>query len=220
VAVSLRKSGASIGGALAFWLGNPTLNPAVLVFLLFTLSWKWAFLRLVMGVILVFGVSWIVARLTADQALPKHAMTELYSLASEPAVHWRMRWLKSLGRLTIGLIPEYVGIVFVLGAARAWLFPAVDPMLGNSLLLIIGLAIAGTLFAIPTAGEIPIIMTMMNFGMSSGPASALLITLAPVSLPSLVMVRKVFPFRVLLAVTASVAGLGILSGLVAIALAF
>lgn len=52
----------------------------------------------------------------------------------------------------------------------------------------------------------------------SGPlAAALLITLPAVSLPSLLMVRGVFPRRLLLAVTAAVAGIGLLTSVGALA---
>ncbi|MCX2622473.1 SIS domain-containing protein, partial [Klebsiella pneumoniae] len=35
------------GGALAFWMGNPLLNPATLVFMGFVLGWQFALVRLV-----------------------------------------------------------------------------------------------------------------------------------------------------------------------------
>mgnify|MGYP000414384286 CR=1 FL=1 len=38
-----------LGGALAFWMGNPLLNPATLVFMGFVLGWHFAFIRLVAG---------------------------------------------------------------------------------------------------------------------------------------------------------------------------
>src|SRR5689334_11112655 len=62
VAVGLRRGGASLSAATAFFLGNPTLNPAVLVFLLFTLGWQWALLRLVLGALLVSGGAWLALR--------------------------------------------------------------------------------------------------------------------------------------------------------------
>jgi uncharacterized membrane protein YraQ (UPF0718 family) len=40
---------------------------------------------------------------------------------------------------------------------------------GNSLPIVVALAIAGTLFVIPTAGEIPINQTMLGFGMGPVP---------------------------------------------------
>ncbi|WP_242975875.1 hypothetical protein [Desulfosporosinus sp. FKB] len=45
------------------------------------------------------------------------------------------------------------------------------------MLAVIGFAIAGTLFIIPTAGEVPIVQSLMAFGLGIGPGVALLMTL-------------------------------------------
>jgi uncharacterized membrane protein YraQ (UPF0718 family) len=214
VAIGLRRGGASLGAAVAFFLGNPTLNPAVLVFLLFTLGWQWALLRLVLGAALVFGGAAIAMRMGATLAGPVPSEAQAQEVPSGP---WIMRWLKAFTRLAIQLIPEYIVIVGVLGFARAFLFPAAGPDLGNNVLIMLGLAIAGTLFVIPTAGEIPIIQTMLGFGVGAGPAGVLLMTLAPLSLPSLVMVSKVFPWRVVLVLAVATALLGLVAGGIAIA---
>ena len=42
VAAGMRKQRVSMGGALAFWMGNPLLNPATLVFMGFVLGWQFA----------------------------------------------------------------------------------------------------------------------------------------------------------------------------------
>ncbi len=81
----------------------------------------------------------------------------------------------------------------MLGAARVWLFPHADGAVDNTLFWVIAMAIAGCLFVIPTAAEIPIVQTMMLAGMGTAPALALLITLPAVSVPSLIMLRKAFP---------------------------
>jgi uncharacterized protein len=213
VAIGLRRSGASLSAATAFFLGNPTLNPAVLVFLLFTLGWQWALLRLVLGVVLVFGGAWLALRSGGGLAgpAPAHARP-----ASTPTDSWGLRWLKALGRLVVQLVPEYIVIVGVLGLARSFLFPTAGPDLGNSLPIMLGLAVAGTLFVIPTAGEIPIIQTMLGFGMGAGPAGVLLLTLAPLSLPSLVMVGRAFPWKLLVVLALFTAVLGLAAGGIAI----
>ena len=213
----LRKSGASTGSAAAFFLGNPALNPAVLVFLAFTLGWQWAVLRLALAIVLVFGAAAAVTRLAPGNLLDvskvEHASNDV--AAPAPQGNWAIRWLKSLLALTISLVPEYVIMILALGAVRAFLFPTAGPQLGNSILIVVGLAVAGMLFAIPTAGEIPIIQTMRGFGMGAGPAGALLMTLAPVSLPSLVMVWRVFPKRVLAILASAVVVAGVAGGLLA-----
>jgi uncharacterized membrane protein YraQ (UPF0718 family) len=53
--VALRESGASPAAALAFWLGNPLLNPATLMLTAIMLGGGWAALRLGVGVLLAFG---------------------------------------------------------------------------------------------------------------------------------------------------------------------
>ena len=104
------------------------------------------------------------------------------------------------------------------GAARVWLFPHADGAVDNSLLWIIGLAIVGCLFVIPTAAEIPIVQTMMLAGMGAGPALALLMTLPAVSLPSLLMLNKAFSARALCLTAALVALCGALTGVVGMGL--
>jgi len=220
VVVGMRKNGVSVGAALAFWLGNPTLNPATLVFMAFALSWKWALVRLVIGLVLVFGVSTLVSHFFVPPDTLDVDFAGLTPDEPESTGSLAIRWFQTLGKLIVGLIPEYLVIVLLLGAARAWLFPAASLVAGNSLLTIAGLAIAGTLFVIPTAGEIPIVQTMLHYGLGVGPAGALLMTLAPISAPSIAMVWKVFPKRVLGATALSVAVVGVVSGVVVLALGF
>ena len=80
---------------------------------------------------------------------------------------------------------------------------------------LVPMAVAGTLFVIPTAAEIPIVQTMMSLGLGTVPAVALLMTLPSVSLPSLLMLRKNFTPKVLIVVTLLTMLVGIVSGLAA-----
>ncbi|BCF97392.1 hypothetical protein PPGU19_019610 [Paraburkholderia sp. PGU19] len=111
-------------------------------------------------------------------------------------------------------------LVLLLGAARAWLFPQVGPEIGNDIVWIVALAVAGMLFVIPTAGEVPIVQAMLSLGMGVGPAGALLMTLPPISVPSLAMLARSFRPRVLSVVAVGVVAFGVLGGLLAVALGF
>jgi uncharacterized protein len=216
LAVGLRKKNVSVGASLAFWLGNPTINPATLVFMTFVLSWKFTLIRLVFGLILTFGVSYYANLFAGKTKLPENLTVKPEEITEEQAGSFLQRWLKSIGSMILHIVPAYIIAVLLLGASRAWLFPAVGETAGNSILLIIGFAIAGMLFVIPTAAEIPIIQSLMTFGLGTGPAAALLLTLPSVSLPSLLMISKSFPKKVILFVTVSVVALGILSGIVGV----
>ena len=126
-----------------------------------------------------------------------------------------LRWMKSLWKLILHTIPAYLIVVLALGFARAWLFPAVGSEWGNDIFVIIGLALAGTLFVIPTAAEIPVVQTLLAAGLSTGPAVTLMMTLPAVSLPSLLIVKKAFPTKALFTIFFGVVIIGIICGLIA-----
>lgn len=214
VVAGLRRHQAAPGAAVAFWLGNTVLNPATLVFTGFVLGWHWTALRLLLGVPMVFGLGWLADRMTGA-AVP--ADTGWQPADEEPhsvsEVAWR--WLRLFAQMTLRLIPEYIVIVLLLGAARAWMFPHIGPAVGDEWFWIAAFAVAGMLFVIPTAGEVPIVQAMLALGLGGGPAAALLLTLPPVSLPSLVMLSRSFPLRVLTVIAAAVVGFGVLGGAIA-----
>jgi len=215
VVVGLRRHQAAPGAAVSFWLGNTMLNPATLIFTGFVLGWHWTVLRLALAVPMVFGLGYLANRLTE----PGRPMAlETPPLDAEPRSFGEVLalWARLFVRMTVRLIPEYVIIVLLLGAARAWMFPHVGPVMGEPWLWIVGLSVAGMLFVIPTAGEVPIVQAMLALGMGVGPAAALLMTLPPVSLPSLAMLGRSFPLRLLLTIAVSVVGFGILAGALAL----
>ncbi|WP_243040075.1 permease [Dyella sedimenti] len=214
VVIGLREHRAAPGAAIAFWLGNTVLNPATLVFTGFVLGWHWTVLRMLLGLPMVFGLGYLASRMTERDG---PATVDLPATAPEPR-SWPevgRRWAWIFARMALRLIPEYVVIVLLLGAVRAWMFPHVGPDIGDQWLWIVALALAGMLFVIPTAGEVPIVQAMLALGVAAGPAAALLMTLPPVSLPSLAMLGRSFPVRVLVAVAVAVVGFGILAGALA-----
>ena len=212
VAVGMRQSRASVGSVVSWWISNPVLNPATLVFMGFVLGWGWTLFRIVFGVAMVLVVAYLAER----YAGPQEAVTLDQGLTPdvEPANgSFLARWVREFLTLTIRLVPEYLVLVLVLGAARVWLFPVLDAHDGIG--WIVAMALAGTLFVIPTAGEVPIVQAMFALGMGAGPAGALIMTLPAVSLPSLAMLGRVFSLRTRIVIAAGVALSGIVAGLVA-----
>jgi uncharacterized membrane protein YraQ (UPF0718 family) len=215
VVTGLRECRATAGAAIAFWLGNTVLNPATLVFTGFVLGWNWSIFRLVFGVLLVFGLGFLANHLMGSEesvAIPENSDADFVGEQYEVSFK---RWLAVLFRMAIRLIPEYLVLVLALGAARAWLFPHMGHEVDNSLIWILAFASAGALFVIPTAGEVPIVQAMLALGIAVGPAAALLMTLPPISIPSLAMLRKSFQPRLLLMVACGVVLLGSLAGIAA-----
>lgn len=228
VVVGLRKQQAAAGPSVAFWLSNTMLNPATLVFTGFVLGWNWTLLRIVLSVPMVFGLGYLANRfvlregpatitpLRAEQGTGAATRTEADpEVENQSLTDIGRRWITVFVRMTLRLIPEYIVIVLLLGAARAWMFPHVGPDIGEQWFWIIALAVAGMLFVIPTAGEVPIVQAMLALGMGVGPAAALLMTLPPVSLPSMAMLGRSLPLRLLAMLAAAVVAFGVLAGIVA-----
>ncbi|EJR5669408.1 permease [Escherichia coli] len=204
-----RRQQVSMGGALAFWMGNPVLNPATLVFMGVVLGWGFAAIRLVAGLVMVLLIATLVQKWVRETPQTQ-APVEID--IPEAQGGFFSRWGRALWTLFWSTIPVYILAVLVLGAARVWLFPHADGAVDNSLMWVMAMAVAGCLFVIPTAAEIPIVQTMMLAGMGTAPALALLMTLPAVSLLSLIMLRKAFPAKALWLTGAMVAVSGVIVG--------
>jgi uncharacterized membrane protein YraQ (UPF0718 family) len=214
--VGLRQRGASTTASLAYWVGNPVLNPAVLVFLFLVAPWQFGVIRVIVGIAVVVGGTALVTRLfgrelpAGEQPLP----AELRS--PRPADPDRFgqfpaRFARSLLRLALVLIPAYVVVLFVVGYLSGWLsdFSGLDARLGIAAVLVC--AVVGTLLVIPTGGEIPVVLALTAAGVGAGTAGALLITLPALSVPSMIMVGRALSWRVTLAMAAVVAVAGLLA---------
>jgi uncharacterized membrane protein YraQ (UPF0718 family) len=213
VAVGIRRRGVPISSALAYWLGNPVLNPAALIFMAVVLPWQFVTVRIATGLVLVFGVTLLVGQLAgAGRTVSDPAVQPADECAvDEPrdAGGAARRFFTSLGRLSIRLLPEYLVIVLLLGGFRGWLFPASGDVAAWGLAAVLLFAVIGTLFMIPTAGEIPIIQGLLAAGVGFGPVGALILTLPALSLPSMIMIRRAFPARVIVAIGLSVVAMGL-----------
>lgn len=184
-----------MGGALAFWMGNPLLNPATLVFMGFVLGWQFALIRLAAGLATVLIVATLVQKWVKEAATQP---SDLPAVDGTAQGAFFTRWLSALWTLFWNTIPVYILAVLVLrGRHVSELFPHADGGgLGNTLFWVVAMAIAICLFVIPTAAE----SYRPNHdagGNGVCPGMALLITLPAVSVPSLIMLRKAFPAKAL-----------------------
>ena len=212
VVAGLRQKNSSVGAAVAFWFANTALNPVVLVFMLFILGWKFTLLRLVCGVVLVFGVSYLANRIAGSSPVDRSLLMDETDEGGDRPFQ---KWAKTFGKLVITIVPIHFVTVLLLGGLQAWLFPASGMAGANSLWLIVTMAIVGTLFVIPTAAEVAIAAAMLSLGIGSGPVAALVITLPVISIPAALMLRKVLPAKVMVFLSVSVVVLGVVAGVVA-----
>ena len=209
VAVALRRARAGLPASVGFWLGNPALNPVVIVLFLAVLPWQWAALRLLAGIAVV-GIGTVLARFEprpdaeADEPAPPPV-----PMAGSLVVAYG----RTLGGLAARLVPEFVAVAFVLGAFRSELFP-LGGTSGGTVVLVLALVVAGLLLPVPTGAEVAVVSGLLAAGLPVAAAAALAVTLPVLSLPSLLMVRHAFPRRLLLRLVGVTAAVGVLSAAV------
>jgi hypothetical protein len=212
VAVTLRRNGVTRVAAIAYWVGNPLLNPAVLVFLFFVAPWQWTLTRMLVGIATVVGVAISVGLATRPWGAGEPPSQAIAASDQEPTTRAR-RFVRALLCLCLILLPEYAIIVLVLGAFRGWLL-TLTRLPHHGLLIVLLAAIVGTLIVIPTAGEIPILQGLALVGVSSGTLGALLITLPAVSIPGAAMVARSFGWKAIAATTVVVIAAGLVGAMV------
>ncbi len=169
--------------------------------------------RLIVGLALVLGAATLANRLVTDRVDVDVEDAPIED-PSKGGMAMLVDWLKLLWWEFYTIVPGYFVIVLLLGAARAWLFHPGLTLAGGGVLVLVALAVIGTLFVIPTAGEVPIVQTLMSFGLGAGPAATLLVTLPAISLPTLFIVRSAFKKRVLALAFGAVILAGLVAGLI------
>jgi len=211
ITVTLRRAGAPLTAVVGHWLGNPLLNPAVLVFLFLVAPWQWGVTRLVVGLAVV-----IAASLLADEVSRRRATADTGPVAIDDAPPPRLaelpgRFVASLWRIGRVLVPEYALVVLLVGGFSGWLARFTELTgTGGLVALLVGAAV-GTLLVVPTGGEIPVMMGLAALGASAGILGVLLITLPALSLPSMVMVAKALSLRVTAVAALVVVGGGLVA---------
>ncbi|MBT9257465.1 permease [Phycicoccus sp. MAQZ13P-2] len=209
VVVGLRRRGAPVGASVAYWLANPVLNPAVLVFLALTLPTRFVVVRALVGMALVVGAAVVAARI-ADRRGPTALPAPTVAADPDPVDAGEMarRFARALARYLLVIVPEYLLVVVLTGAVTGLLSDWT--VLGDRPGLV-ALVVVGALLVIPTGGEIPVVAGLLAAGAGLSTAGVLLLTLPALSLPSLVMVARSLSLRV----TAAVAGLVVVAGVCA-----
>lgn len=206
VASALRRSGVPTAGVVAYWLGNPLLNPAVLVFLALVAPWEWVVTRAVVGAAVVVGGAVLVARATDGLVDPQTADAVAPLAPEGSAVR---RFATALARTALVVVPEYLLIVLLVGSFSGWLFPLGESAQSWGVLAAGAAVLLGTLLVVPTAGEIPLVQGLALAGTGGAVLGALLVTLPAISLPSMVMVQRALTWQVTVLAAAVVAAGGL-----------
>jgi uncharacterized membrane protein YraQ (UPF0718 family) len=210
-------TGVPLGVTFSFLISAPMVNEVALVLLFGLFGWKVAALYLGTGLAVAMVAGWVIGRMKLErwvEAWVYKTVTGPGQNSDEAPLNWNDR--VQLGREAVkdivGKVWPYVIAGIALGAGVHGYVPQdfMASIMGKSAWWSVPLAVViGIPMYSNAAGIIPIVQALLGKGAALGTVLAFMMAVIGLSLPEMVILRKVL--RIPLIVTfASVVGLGIL----------
>lgn len=154
-------------------------------------------------------------------AASKNWIASGVSVAVLAVILWRwfekgelVQWMKETIRFVRLVVPWLLGGVFIAGIITVAVPQSIVSGLvgGNSLLANLIASVSGSLMYFATLTEVPIVRAFMDLDMGRGPALALLLAGPAVSLPNMLVIRKIMGIRKTLVYIALVVVMATITG--------
>jgi uncharacterized membrane protein YraQ (UPF0718 family) len=211
-------TGVPLGVTFSFLISAPMVNEVALVLLFGLFGWKVAALYLGTGLAIAMFAGWIIGRLKLERWVEAWVYKTVTGSAQKNGDDAQLTWNDRvhLGREAVkdivGKVWPYVIAGIALGAGIHGYVPQdfMASIMGKSAWWSVPLAVViGIPMYSNAAGIIPIVQALLGKGAALGTVLAFMMAVIGLSLPEMVILRKVL--RIPLIVTfASVVGLGIL----------
>lgn len=196
------EAGIPLGITFTFLISSPIVNEVALVMLFSIFGFKIATLYVVVGIILAVVSGWIIGKLKME----KHVEEYVYQVkmgetaVTEQTPKERMQFAIDNTVDTVKKIWLYLVIGIAIGGFIHGYAPQdlLVTYAGEGNLLAVPIA---TLIGVPlysnAVGALPIIEAMMNKGVAAGTALAFMMSMVALSLPEMILLRKVIKPRLI-----------------------
>jgi uncharacterized membrane protein YraQ (UPF0718 family) len=211
------QAGVPLGVTLSFLIAAPLVNEVALALLLAMFGWRIALLYLAMGLAVAIAAGWTIGRLGMERYL-EDWVREMPRVRAEAGADG----LRLADRVEAGLasVREIVGRVWpwivagiAVGAAiHGWVPEAfLAGIMGREAWWSVPLAVlVGVPMYANAAGIIPVVQALLAKGAALGTVLAFMMSVIALSLPEMIILRKVLKLR-LVATFAAVVAAGILA---------
>jgi hypothetical protein len=210
------KAGIPLGVTLSFLISAPMVNEVAVVLLYGLLGWQVAAIYMGTGLAIAMVAGWVIGRLKMERHI-EDWVTEVRAVAAQ--VESGPQTLRDRVRYGLDAVKDIVGKVWkwiVLGIAVGAFIHGYVPenflasVMGKDAWWSVPIAV---LIGIPmysnAAGMIPVVQALLGKGAALGTVLAFMMSVIALSLPEIIILRKVLKIR-LIATFVGVVGLGIL----------
>jgi uncharacterized membrane protein YraQ (UPF0718 family) len=210
------EAGVPLGVTFSFLIAAPMINEVAVVLLIGLFGWKVAFIYISTGLTIAILSGWLIAKLK----LEKYVADWVYGLKSgtidleeeNPNFYERIHSGYQAVQEIVGKIWIYIIIGIAVGAGAHGYIPAeyLSSLLGSQnwygvpLAIVIGIPLYSN-----AAGVIPIIGVLTEKGVSMGTALAFMMSVIALSLPEMIILKKVLKWQ-LISIFAGITAIGII----------
>lgn len=192
------ESGVPLGVTFSFLIAAPMINEVAVVLLFGLFGWKVALIYVVTGLVIAIAAGWTIGKLKLERWVQDWVyQTRFGEMNGEEEVNGlssRIRFGYDAVREIVGKVWIYVAIGIGVGAAAHGYVPAdfMAALMGKSAWYSVPLSI---LIGVPlysnAAGIIPIVSVLLEKGASLGTSLAFMMSVIALSLPEMIILRKV-----------------------------
>jgi len=210
------ESGIPLGVTFSFLISSPMVNEVALVMLLGLFGWQIAALYMGTGLIVAMSAGWVIGRLGMDRYLEDWVYQvrvgetglEEQRLTFQERVDYALDAVKEI----VGRVWMYVVVGIAIGAAIHGYVPenllagymGKDSWWNVLVAVLIGIPLYSN-----AAGIIPVVQALMEKGAALGTVLAFMMSVVAISLPEMLILRRVLKVQ-LIAVFAGVVAVGII----------
>jgi hypothetical protein len=210
------QAGVPLGVTFSFLIAAPMVNEVALTLLFGLFGWRIALLYLGLGLSVAIASGWVIGRLKMDASLEDWVrdMPRIVVRTSElrPTLAERIEAGFAAVREIVGKVWPYILVGIAIGAAIHGYVPEafMASIMGRDAWWSVPLAVlVGVPMYTNAAGVIPIVQALLAKGAALGTVLAFMMSVIALSLPELVILRKVLKVR-LIATFVTVVAAGIL----------
>jgi uncharacterized protein len=214
--VGFVTAGVPLGVTFSFLVAAPMVNEVAVILLFGLVGWKIALLYAGTGLVVAVAAGWVIGRLRLEHHLEDwvRELPETTPYMPDEKLTWanRVRFGREAVRDIVGRVWIYVVAGIAVGATIHGYVPAgfmaaimgADAWWSVPAAVVVGIPMYSN-----AAGIVPVVEALLGKGAALGTVLAFMMSVIALSLPEMVILRKVLKLR-LIAIFAGVVGAGIL----------
>ncbi|MGM0412526.1 MAG: permease [Pseudomonadota bacterium] len=198
------EAGIPLGVTFSFLIASPMINEVAVVLLVGILGWELTAMYVAAGLVVAYAGGWVMERFRPERWVEDYVWKIRMGETAEPEVDTS---LAGRHRFAVGEVREIVGRIWmwvVAGIAVGAAFHGFVPeqwvttyLAGGQWWTVPGAVLLGVPLYANATGVIPVAEAMLGKGVAVGTVLALMMSIAALSLPEMLILRKVIHWKAL-----------------------